>query len=88
MSNFIQHANDTQQVFLSVSTPSLQNALLALERMHMAWEKASNRPQYSSFITALEAGMQKLDQYYQCSAKLDVHTMAMGKFSPLTQVPY
>ena len=81
MFRFIQHANDAQQAFSSSSTPSLQNALPALERMHVVWEKASNRPRYLSFVTALEAGMQKLDQYYKHSAESDAHIMSMGKSS-------
>ena len=79
MSGFIQYANNTQQVFSSSSAPSLQNALPALEKLHAAWEKASNKSRYTSFIPALEAGMQKLDQYYKCSTQSDAHIMAMGK---------
>jgi hypothetical protein len=76
----IQYANDAQQAFSSSSAPSLQNALPVLERMHAAWEKASNKPRYSTFISALDSGMQKLDQYYQRSAESDAHIMAMGMF--------
>jgi hypothetical protein len=48
--------------------------------MHAAWEKASGKPRYSSFEQALNAGMQKLDEYYQRSAASDAHIMAMGKY--------
>jgi hypothetical protein len=81
MCGLIQYTNDAQQVFSSSSTLSLQNALPALERLHMAWEKASSKSQYSCFILALDAGMAKLNQYYQCSAELDAHILAMGEFS-------
>ena len=79
MLGFIQHANDTQQAFLLSRNPSLQNALPALERMYAAWEKASSKSCYVFFVPALEAGMAKLDQYYQRSAASDTHIMAMGK---------
>ena len=79
MHGFIKHANDAQQVFLSSSTPTLQNALPALEKTHTAWEKVSNKPHYECFTAALDVGMMKLDKYYQCSAVSDAHIMAMGK---------
>ena len=61
----IKHANDAQHAFSSSSTPTLQNALPALEKMHTAWEKVSNKPRYECFTAALDAGMMKLDEYYQ-----------------------
>ena len=84
ISGVIQHANDSQQAFSSSSDPSLQNALPALERLYAAWKKASKKSRYASFVLALEAGMQKLDQYYNHSAQSDAHIMAMGKFTILT----
>ena len=86
MHGFIQHANNAQQAFSSSSTPSLQNALPALERMHAAWEKASSKDRYSHFVPALNAGMAKLNQYYQRSAALDAHIMAMGKCSSFSHL--
>ena len=83
ISGVIQHANDSQQAFSSSSDPSLQNALPALERLYTAWKKASKKSRYASFVPALEAGMQKLDQYYNRSAQSDAHIMAMGKFTIL-----
>ena len=79
MPDSIQHASDAQQAFSSSSTPTLQNALLALEKMHAAWKKASSKSRYSCFIPSLNAGMAKLDQYYNRSAESDAHIMAMGK---------
>ena len=65
MCDFIKYANDAQQAFSSSSTPSLQNALPTLERMYATWEKSSSKPRYVCFIPALDAGMAKLDEYYQ-----------------------
>ncbi|KAH9009896.1 hypothetical protein EDB84DRAFT_1570927 [Lactarius hengduanensis] len=39
--------------------------------MHAAWEKASSKPRYVCFAPALDAGMKKLDEYYQRSAASD-----------------
>ena len=78
MYDFIQHANDAQQAFSLSSAPTLQNALPALERMYAAWEKSSSKPRYACFVTALDAGMAKLDDYYQRSTASDAHIMAMG----------
>ena len=44
-----------------------------------SWEKASTKTRYLTFVPALIAGMAKLNTYYQRSANLDAHTMAMGK---------
>ena len=79
MPDSIQHTSDAQQAFSSSSTPTLQNALPALEKMHAAWKKASSKSRYSCFIPSLNAGMAKLDQYYNRSAESDAHIMAMGK---------
>ena len=84
MHDLIQHASDAQQAFSSLSTPILQNALPALEKMHAAWKKASSKSCYSCFIPALNVGMVKLDQYYNRSAESDAHIMAMGKSSLIT----
>jgi hypothetical protein len=74
----IQHADDAQQAFSSSSTPTLHNALPTLEKLHARWMKASLKPRYSHFVLALEAGMTKLNAYYQRSAESDAHIMAMG----------
>ena len=75
----IQHADDAQQAFSSASVPTLHNALPTLEKLHAAWQKASDKRRYSCFIRALEAGMAKLDTYYKRLAESDAHIMAMGK---------
>jgi hypothetical protein len=56
----------------------LHHALPALEKMYKCWEKSAEKPHYQVFVPALTAGMKKLDEYYQCSAKSDAHIMAMG----------
>jgi hypothetical protein len=66
-------------VFSSASSPTLQNALPTFEKLYAAWEKASCKPRYTPFSTALDARMTKLDEYYQHTAESDVHIMAMGK---------
>lgn len=58
----------------------LQNALPALEKLHAAWDKAAIKPRYAPFVPALDAGMEKLDEYYQHTADSDAHIMAMGKY--------
>ena len=70
-------------MFSSASTPSLHNVLLALERLHAVWEKASSKSWYLSFVPALNVGMAKLNQYYGHSSKLDAHILAMGTFPSL-----
>jgi hypothetical protein len=74
----LQHADDAQGAFSSASMLTLHNALPTLERLHAAWEKASSKPRYLHFARALNAGMDKLNSYYQRSAESDAHIMAMG----------
>ena len=83
MHGLIQHANDAHQAFSSASTLSLHNALPALERLHAVWEKASSKYRYLSFVPALNVGMAKLNQYYECSRESDAHILAMGTFPSL-----
>ena len=73
-------------MFSAGSVPTLQNALPALEKLHLSWEKAAAKPRYSNFIPALNAGMDKITTYYERSADSDAHIMAMGDvfcFTPL-----
>lgn len=78
-----QHANSAQQAFLAASVPTLQLALLAIERLYTSWEKVVAKAWYKSFGPALSAGMVKLNTYYQRSAASDAHIMAMGKYYSL-----
>jgi len=75
----LQHADRAQQAFSAAARPSLHRALPAIETMYAQWDKASSKPRYHSFIPALQAGMEKLDEYYQRTATSDAHIIAMGK---------
>jgi hypothetical protein len=77
----LQHADDAQQAFSSGSRPSLHNALPAIETMYSAWQSASTKPRYTPFVPALEAGMEKLNEYYKRTAESDAHIIAMGSYS-------
>lgn len=77
----LQHADEAQQVFSSSSTPTLQNALPALEKLYTAWERSTTKARYAPFIPALTAGMAKVNAYYERTAASDAHIMAMGKRS-------
>lgn len=68
-----------QQAFSAGARPTLHNALPAIEKMYGAWEKASEKSRYAVFKPALEAGMAKLDEYYQRTAASDAHIITMGK---------
>jgi hypothetical protein len=57
-----------------------------LEKLHAAWDKATSKTWYLCFIPALDAGKEKLNQYYQRSAESDAHIMAVGKSS--FTIPY
>jgi hypothetical protein len=73
-----QHADSAQQAFSAAMIPTLQLALPAIEKLYVLWEKASTKSQYEGFVLALNAGMAKLNTYYERSAESDAHIMAMG----------
>jgi hypothetical protein len=73
-----QHADSAQQAFSAAKVPTLQFALPAIEQLYASWEKASSKSRYDSFVLALNAGMAKLNTYYERSAESDAHIMAMG----------
>jgi len=76
-----QHADDAQQAFSSGSRPSLHNALPAIETLYAAWQSASKKPRYAPFVPALEAAMEKLNEYYKRTAESDAHIITMGSSS-------
>ncbi|KAF8263205.1 hypothetical protein EI94DRAFT_1807644 [Lactarius quietus] len=49
----------------------------AINELFTSWEKASTKSCYESFVPALNAGMAKLNTYYECSAESDAHILAM-----------
>jgi hypothetical protein len=59
----------------------LHHALSALKKMYRCWEKSATKPCYQVFVPALTAGMMKLNEYYQHSAKSNAHIMAMDDVS-------
>lgn len=76
--NFIQHADTAQQAFSADKSPSLHDALPAIEALHAAWSKRSSKEKYSPFWSALNAATTKLDEYYTKTSASDAHIMAMG----------
>ena len=76
--NPYKHANIAQQAFSAAARPTLHNALPAIEKLYSAWEKASEKPRYAQFKPALNAAMEKLNEYYERTADSDAHIIAMG----------
>jgi len=56
----------------------LHKALSAIEALYTAWEKASKKARYIPFQPALEAALEKLNEYYQKTAESDAHIIMMG----------
>jgi hypothetical protein len=72
-----QHADNAQQAFSSDQGPSLHLALPALEVLHKAWTKRAARIKYGDFVPALNAGLAKIEEYYDRTAQSDAYTFAM-----------
>ena len=82
-----QHADNTQQVFSSDQSASLHLALPALEALHKAWTTRLSRGKYKDFRPALQAGLTKVEEYYDRTAESDTYTFVMHCV-PLLTVPY
>ena len=65
----------TRQAFSSVSTPTLYNAIPALETLYSAWEGLLETDAYAPFAPAIAAALKKNYEYYQKTAS---HVMAIG----------
>ena len=83
-----KHADAAQQAFSAAKIPTLQLALPAIEHLYASWEKASKKSRYKSFVPAPNAGMAKLNTYYERSAESDAHIMAMGNVMRLIYLSF
>jgi hypothetical protein len=72
-----QHADKAQQAFSSEQTPTLFNAVPALETLHAAWTSRAKKFKYQAFMDALNAAAAKLNKYYKKTAESDAHILAM-----------
>ncbi|KAF5365840.1 hypothetical protein D9757_012805 [Collybiopsis confluens] len=61
----LTYADNAQQAFSAEKEPSLYIGIPALEALHRAWSTRSTRSKYSPFRTALEAGVSKVEEYYE-----------------------
>ena len=73
----VQHADNAQQAFSSDQGPSLHLALPALEALHKAWTKRAVQAKYADFVPALDAGLTKIEEYYDRTSQSDAYTFAM-----------
>ena len=59
-----QDAHDLLHKFTSENIPTLYNVFPAVEELMTAWETKSSTPRYVIFSNALQAGINKLNKYY------------------------
>ncbi|KAL0565923.1 hypothetical protein V5O48_016097 [Marasmius crinis-equi] len=75
--NLLAYANSAQHMFSSDTEPSLHVGLPALEGLHKAWSSRIERPKYIRFTEALQAGINKVSDYYNKTDISDAYTMAI-----------
>ncbi|KIK78160.1 hypothetical protein PAXRUDRAFT_164733, partial [Paxillus rubicundulus Ve08.2h10] len=63
--------------FSSDSSPTLHLALPDLEVLHKAWDSCAIQSKYTVFSTGLDAGVQKISEYYEQTSDPDAYTMVM-----------
>ena len=73
----MQTADKAQQAFSYSSIPTLYNAIPALEKLFATWEKQRDMPETERFKNALDAALQKVNEYYEKTSESDAHIMAM-----------
>jgi len=79
--------DNAQQAFSSDQLATLHLALPALEALHKAWTTQLSCGKYKDFFPALQAGLTKVEEYYNRMAELDTYTFVMHCI-PLLTVPY
>ena len=77
---FLQVSDTAQQSFSSDTQPALHRALPALEMLHASWTKCLDMPEFDRFTTALEAGLNTIEQYYNKTSVSDIYTMSMREY--------
>ena len=73
----LKRADKAQHAFSSDRTPTLDNAIPALEELRDAWRSRSKSPKYAAFRPALEAALAKLAKYYDLTDNSDAYLVAM-----------
>ncbi|KAG6838948.1 hypothetical protein C0991_007072, partial [Blastosporella zonata] len=68
-----------QQAFSTEQGPTLHLAIPALESLHAVWSKCREQECYKDLHVALDAGFQKISNYYDKTAESEVYTFAMHK---------
>lgn len=72
-----KHADNAQHAFSSDQAATLHLALPALEALHKAWTTRLAREKYKGFTSALQAGLTKIEEYYDRTADSDTYTFSM-----------
>jgi len=72
-----QHADNAQHAFSSDIAATLHLALPALEALHKAWTTQLACDKYQDFLPALQAGLTKVEEYYDQTSDSDTYTFAM-----------
>ena len=73
----MQTADKPQQAFSYSSIPTLCNVVPAFKKLYATWEKQQSMPEARSFRNVLDAGLKKVNKYYEKTSESDVHIMAM-----------
>ncbi|KAI9436377.1 hypothetical protein F5148DRAFT_1357372 [Russula earlei] len=68
--DLLAHADNAQQAFSSDQATTLHLALPTLEALHKAWSKHAEHAKYLKFVPALNAGLAKIEEYYDRTAEL------------------
>ncbi|KIK25428.1 hypothetical protein PISMIDRAFT_73410, partial [Pisolithus microcarpus 441] len=73
----LQQAEKAQQAFSSEQGPMMHAVLPALEVLFKALSSQREAAKYADFTDALDAGLNKVAEYYEQTAASNAHVIAM-----------
>ena len=76
----IQVPDSVQQSFSAEKFPSLHKVLPALEAVHSEWSKMAGLSKFDRFKPALQAGITKIETYYERTSFSSAYIFSMGNY--------
>ncbi|KIK15627.1 hypothetical protein PISMIDRAFT_114786 [Pisolithus microcarpus 441] len=75
--SLLAQAEKAQHTFSAEQGPTMHAILPALESLFKAWSLRKNMAKYGDFTDALDAGLNKISEYYEQTATSDAHIIVM-----------
>lgn len=74
-------SNKIQQYFSAEKRPTLWRALPAIEELQTSWEAKRDKARFSTYRTAIDDGLSKLNKYYSRFDEKPAYVLALSMCS-------